>query len=106
MYKEDYNQLVTKGDLQTSNQILIKAIKEILDSKNSHKEFLTSKEFAHSTGQKYSTIIYKCKCGLLKARQDAPGCTWFIHASEIDRFRNEATEIYTGDLKSHKKEKK
>ena len=41
------------------------------------------------TGQKYSTVIYHCKIGSLKARQDAPCCTWQILASELDRYQKE-----------------
>ncbi len=56
------------------------------------KEFFTPKEFSHMTGVKYSTVIYRCKIGKLKARQDTPASTWQIHFDELDRYRKEASE--------------
>ncbi len=56
------------------------------------KEFYTPKEFSHLTGIKYSTVVYRCKMGKLKARQDTPCSTWQIHVDELERYRNEANE--------------
>jgi len=76
--------------------IINEAIKEHLGTQKedtSQKvQFFSPKEFAHLTGLKYSTIIYKAKTGALKARQDGPSCSWQISATELDRFKNEANE--------------
>lgn len=68
-------------------------VQTLLISKNQKKEFYSPKEFCDLTGQKYSTVLSKCISGLIKARQDAPGCCWQIHSSAIERYRKEATEI-------------
>lgn len=93
MNKEDLNQLLTRKDLENwGENFLAVLMAKINPSKNSLKEFYTSKEFAHLTGLKYSTVIYKAKTGAIKARQDGPSCSWQISASELDRFKNEANE--------------
>lgn len=89
MNKDDLNQLVTRHDL-TKFQIEILGLLRSMIYPN--KEFYTPKEFAHKTGLKYSTIIYKCSNGRLKATQDSPNCTWLIHASELDRFIDKAND--------------
>ena len=55
-----------------------------------NKEFYTPKEFSDLTGIKYSTVIYRCKNGRLKSRQDTPCSSWQIDAKELDRYREEA----------------
>lgn len=56
------------------------------------KEFCSPKEFSHSTGIPYSTVVYRCKVGKLKARQEDPNCAWLIFSSEIDRYITEAND--------------
>lgn len=87
MIQDDFNRLVTKQDLENFK---VEFYGILLAKINPHKEFFTPKEFAHKTGLKYSTVIYKCSTGKLKATQDSPNCTWLIHASELERFRNQA----------------
>lgn len=62
------------------------------NSSNIQKHFYSPKEFAHLTGMKYSTVIYRCTVGKLKARQDDPNCSWQIHSSEIERYKKESDE--------------
>lgn len=59
---------------------------------NQKKEFYSPKEFSHATGIPYSTVIYRCKMGKLKARQDDANCSWQIFASEVDRYKEEASD--------------
>jgi hypothetical protein len=87
MKLDDLNQLVTKQDLENFK---VELSGYLLSQINPRKEFYTPKEFAFKTGLKYSTIIYKCVTGKIKATQDSPNCTWLIFASELDRFRNQA----------------
>lgn len=94
MNKDDLNQLVTKQDLENF-KIELSGI--LLAKINPLKEFYTPKEFAHKTGLKYSTIIYKCTTGRIKAFQDSPNCTWLIYATEIDRFINQANENFSNE---------
>ena len=63
--------------------------RELAAMKN--KEFYTPKEFSSLTGIKYSTVVYRCKMGKLKSRQDTPCSTWQIHVDELERYRKEAT---------------
>ena len=85
------NSLLTKKDLELFASKLIEAIEAKLQkSSSTHKEFLTPKEFAHLTGMKYSTVVYRCHTGALKARQESPKSTWLIHASELERYIKEA----------------
>ena len=86
MNKDD---LPTKHDLWRLKEDIIGFFLSLIKP---HKEFYTPKEFAFKTGLKYSTIIYKCSTGKLKATQDSPNCTWLIFASELERFRNQAEE--------------
>ncbi len=93
MTKEDINQIVTVKDLETFHQRIVNDVKGLLfDKKNPQKEFYTPKEFSHITGMKYSTVVYRCKVGKLKARQDDPNCSWQIYSAEIDRFKEEANQ--------------
>lgn len=69
-------------------------LQEQANSKSSRlqKEFYSPKEFSHITGIPYSTVVYRCNVGKLKARQDDTNCSWQIFASEIDRYTTEANE--------------
>jgi hypothetical protein len=91
MNLDDLNQLVTKKDLK---DFKVELSEYLLSLINPRKEFYTPKEFSFKTGLKYSTIIYKCVTGKIKATQDSPNCTWLIFASELDRFRNQAEENF------------
>lgn len=53
-------------------------------------KFYTPKEFSHLSSIPYSTVVYKCKVGRLKARQDEPNCPWQIQVSELERMKNES----------------
>ena len=59
---------------------------------NFQKKFFSPKEFSHSTGMPYSTVVYRCKVGKLKARQDEEGCSWQIDSSELERYKSEAND--------------
>ena len=98
MLKQELTQITTVGDLEIFYQRIHKDIEKFASGQILKKDFYTPKEFAHLTGEKYSTIIYKCKMGRLKARQDGAGCNWQIFSSEIDRYKNEANEIFNGNL--------
>ena len=70
------------------------AIKNISLSSNSQlqKEFYSPKEFSFITGVKYSTVVYRCNIGKLKARQESAKSSWQIFASEVDRYREESNQ--------------
>lgn len=70
----------------------IKAISEHDISHSKNKKFYSPKEFSDLTGIRYSTVIYRCKLGLLKARQDTPGSLWQIDADELRRYAKEAND--------------
>lgn len=91
MTKEELNKLVTIEDLDSFGKKLIAEMKNILHSREG-KEFYSPKEFGHKTGVKYSTVIYWCKVGRLKARQNYPGCAWLIYRTEMERYIQEANE--------------
>ncbi len=55
-----------------------------------NKAFYSPKEFSFLTGIKYSTVVYRCAIGKLKARQDGPSCSWQIDVEELNRYRKEA----------------
>lgn len=75
MNKEDLNQIVTLKDLEVLHQRIVNDVKGLLnDKRNPKKEFYTPKEFSYVTGMKYSTVVYRCNTGTLKARQDSPKC--------------------------------
>lgn len=97
MKKKDLDELVTIGDLE-------KGINElrglILSAINPQKDFLTPKEFSARTGMTYSTVVYKCTVGKLKAFQDSPNSSWFIDATEIVRFKKQADENQNEPLKN------
>jgi|GEM_PF-3675763 len=91
MKVEDLNQIATVKDLRNFEEKIINGVRGLLNDKQKLvKEFYTPKEFSHITGLKYSTVVYRCKVGKLKARQDEPSCSWQIDASELERFKNEA----------------
>lgn len=90
MTKEELNQLVTIEDLEKFGNKLILEIKKMFAPHSIEKGFYTPKEFSHITGMKYSTVVYRCNTGMLKARQDGPNCSWSIDKSEAERFIQEA----------------
>jgi hypothetical protein len=93
MNKEDLNQIATLKDLETFREKIVGDIKEIFSPKMfPQKEFYSPKEFSYLTGIPYSTVIYKCKTGKLKARQEDANCSWQVFVTEIDRFKREADE--------------
>ena len=89
MNKED---IVTVKDLETLRQGIFNDVKDLLDKKKSPKEFYSPKEFAAATGIKYSTVVYRCKVGKLKATQENINCSWLIDASEVERLKEEANK--------------
>lgn len=91
MTKDDLNQLVTINDLEIFRYKLMKDLKAALQTANpTEKKFYTPKEFSKITGIAYSSIVYRCSTGKLKARQDEPKCSWQICASEIERYKAES----------------
>lgn len=56
------------------------------------KEFYSPKEFSHITGIKYSTVVYRCTTGKLKARQESAKSSWQIFATEVERYKEEANQ--------------
>lgn len=85
---------LTVGELEI---IISETVKNNLIQQSSslpiiQKEFYSPKEFSHKTGIPYSTVIYRCKFGKLKARQDDHNCSWQIFASELERYKDEASE--------------
>lgn len=90
MNKDDLNQLVTIKDLETFRKKIVDDLKVILQKENpNEKKFYTPKEFSRITGMAYSSIVYRCSTGRLKARQDEPNCSWQISVSEIERYKSE-----------------
>ena len=94
---EDLEELVTKGYLEKSISEL-KGL--ILSAINPQKDFLTPKEFSARTGMNYGTVVNKCTMGKLKAFQESPNSSWFIDATEIERFRKQADENKNEPLKN------
>lgn len=86
---EDLEELVTKGYL---DQRISELEGLILSAINPQKDFLTPKEFSARTGILYNSVIYKCTMGKLKAIQESQNSSWFIDATEIERFRKQADE--------------
>lgn len=70
------------------------ALKDINSSGNSQlqKQFYSPKEFAHVTGIKYSTVVYRCATGKLKARQETAKSSWQIFATEVERYKEESNQ--------------
>lgn len=75
-------------------KLLSNAIKNTNSSSGNQlqKEFLSPKEFAYVTGIKYSTVVYRCTTGKLKARQETPKSSWQIFATEVDRYKEESNQ--------------
>lgn len=85
---------LTVGELE---KLLSNAMKNNNASSSSQlqKQFYSPKEFSHITGIKYSTVVYRCAIGKLKARQETPKSSWQIFATEVERYKEEAnTNIY------------
>jgi|688.fasta_scaffold1313365_1 hypothetical protein len=82
---------LTVGELE---KLLSNAIKNNNSSSGNQiqKEFLSPKEFSHITGVKYSTVVYRCSIGKLKARQETPKSSWQIFATEVERYKEEANQ--------------
>lgn len=94
----DKNNIVTIKDLMEFSENIKKYFIDIIKSKiNPLKEFYTPKEFAAKTGIKYTTVVYKCKWGKLKAVQESPNSSWLILASELERLVKEANANVTGE---------
>ncbi len=91
MNVKELNELVTKQDLVEVKAELT-SIRLILYKINQEKEFYTTKEFAKITGIPYSTVVYKCSMGKLKAHQETENGSWLIIASEIERLKNLANK--------------
>ncbi len=90
MNTEDLKQILTiKHQIDSENRI-IKCISDALRKFRPQKEFLSPKEFSAITGMKYSTVVYKCVNGRIKANQESPNSTWRILASEIERLKEDA----------------
>ena len=93
MTKEDLNSIVTIKDLDDLYRRIIQDVKKIIIGRIPQKEFYSPIEFSKATGMKYSTVLYKCMIGSLAARQDCPGSNWYIKASEIERYKKEASDF-------------
>ena len=94
MNLRDLSQIATVRDLENLQEKIINEVRDLLYKKQKlEREFFTPKEFSHITGLKYSTVVYHCKVGRLKARQDKHGCSWQIDTSELHRFKNEANTL-------------
>lgn len=91
MNRDDLNQLVTIKDLEIFRHQLIVDLRAIFKNENQNeKKFFTPKEFSKITGIAYSSVVYRCSTGKLKARQDEPKCSWQICVSEIERYKSES----------------
>jgi|TARA_B110000305_G_C19405258_1_gene622373 hypothetical protein len=91
MNKDDLNQLVTKQDLENFK---VELSGLLLSKMNPLKEFYSPKEFHYKTGIPYSTVIYKCTNGTLRAFQESPNCSWLIYGTELERLKNQADENF------------
>lgn len=92
MNKNDINNLATIKDLEIFYQRIINSISDLFEKNKKKREFFSPKEFSEITGMKYSTVVYRCKTGKLKARQDNPNSAWQIFSSEIERYLNECNQ--------------
>lgn len=90
MNTEDLKQISTKKDLYDFEGRILKFLNDILRKFKPQKEFLSPKEFSAITGMKYSTVVYKCVNGRIKANQESPNSTWRILTSEVERLKEEA----------------
>jgi hypothetical protein len=82
---------LTVGELE---KLITSAMKNNNTSGNSQlqKQFYSPKEFAFITGYKYSTVVYRCTSGKLKARQETPKSSWQICATEVERYKEESNQ--------------
>ena len=94
----DKNNIVTVKDLMEFSENIKKYFIDIIKSKiNPLKEFFSPKEFGAKIGKPYSTVVYMCKTGKLKAVQQSPNSSWLIHSSELERLVKEANANVTGE---------
>jgi len=91
MTKDDLNDLVTTGDLESFCQRIVAKVEEIVDMGN-RKEFYTPRQFSDITGIKYSTVILYCNSGKLQATQVKNKGSWIIYRSEVDSLISKAKE--------------
>jgi hypothetical protein len=82
---------LTVGELE---KLIASAMKSSNSSSGNQlqKEFLSPKEFSFITGVKYSTVVYRCSIGKLRARQETPKSSWQIFATEVERYKEEANQ--------------
>ena len=82
----DKNSIATVQDLNVFCENIKNHFSDVIKSKiNPLKEFYTPKEFGAKINRPYSTVVYMCKMGKLKAVQESPNCSWLIHSSELER---------------------
>jgi len=94
----DKNNIVTLKDLEDFSVKIKNHFTDVIKSKiNPLKEFYTPKEFGAKINRPYSTVVYMCNMGKLKAVQESPNCSWLIHSSELERLIKEANANVTGE---------
>ncbi len=94
----DKNNIATVQDLNVFCENIKNHFSDVIKSKiNPLKEFYTPKEFGAKIGKPYSTVVYMCKTGKLKAVQQSPNSSWLIHSSEFERLIKEANANVTGE---------
>jgi hypothetical protein len=94
----DKNSIATVQDLNVFCENIKNHFSDVIKSKiNPLKEFYTPKEFGAKIGKPYSTVVYMCKTGKLKAVQQSPNSSWLIHSSELERLIKEANANVTGE---------
>lgn len=92
-------EIVTVEDLRIFGEKFKNDISGIIQSKfQPSQKFYSPKEFSAKTSMPYSTVVYKCKMGKLKAFQDSPNCSWLIDASELERYITLAESNVTGAI--------
>jgi hypothetical protein len=90
--------ILTVQDLMNFGEKFKKDIGGLIQAKiNPLRDFFTPKEFGARIGRPYSTVVYMCKTGKLKAFQESPNCSWLIHSSELERFVKAAEANVTGE---------
>ncbi len=94
----DKNNIATVQDLNVFCENIKNHFSDVIKSKiNPLKEFYTPKEFGAKIGKPYSTVVYMCKTGKLKAVQQSPNSSWLIHSSEFERLIKEAKANVTSE---------
>jgi hypothetical protein len=94
----DKNSIATVQDLEDFSENIKNHFSDVIKSKiNPLKEFFAPKEFGAKIGKPYSTVVYMCKTGKLKAVQESPNSSWLIHSSELERLVKAATENVPGE---------